>query len=241
MENSDSLAQSIRSIGKSQSRSQAEPRVSCSICQGTGWIYIEDAVKECVCRVFQRICGRMAVLPKAFRMIDPAMTNLREGQDRVIHGVLEAKPNASIFVTGDHGAGKTFVLALVYHRSACETNRRLWYASVPGLLIAFQRLRREEAEGQEDIPTAGLIMAKSRTGPITVCLDDLQAAHLTPAAGADLLALIEAVIHVGGQLLIASWIPAAALAREWSGQCGMIGATIAAKIDSYCDWVQLHD
>lgn len=201
----------------------------CGTCNDTGYEFIGDGVRPCVCLTRKRVERLLSVeWLQCYRRFDLAMIQpdpQRHWKQSALLDQLRREPERSYAFFGTNGIGKTLFAWLLY-RYAVEDGRFAVAVKVKRLLDDF-RAAEFDPDHCPAITARTLIEAKSRW---LVLLDDFGVASPSAYAGSQLYDLCDAIYTKGHQLVVTSHSTAESLQRHWSQAGDRYGAAIMRRV-----------
>jgi DNA replication protein DnaC len=222
----------------------------CLTCYGTGWhVRAGEGARRCECMLKAERGRALSLVPKEFglpRLTDLAPDSARHPQQAAKFEAIKGAPEASYFIFGDNGTGKTLLgWALYVH--AVETGRKAVMAELDALLKGYRRFQfRHGANGELVDDYRPPVMAEDLIPDprrpfrhYTIFLDEIGATTPTEYAAKEFFYLLKAAHEHGHQTVFTCNVSPQELQAHWSRADAFWGNSIARRIAEYSRKVNL--
>lgn len=207
---------------------------ACDLCGDTDWFVVPgEGAKRCPCverRKTQAKVERrrelLALIPPEFQGFSLAnakpmtaeLSGLPDEKAAMVYrkqtallDELRVNSDASLFLPGTHGTGKTFIAWLLY-RHAVESLRPAVCITLSALLKQFQRWEFDETKTPDVTPE----MLRAPGVRWFIGIDEAEKARPSEFAAEKFTELLDAVYAFRHQLVVTSNLPASKLEEHWS-------------------------
>ena len=142
-----------------------------------------------------------------------------------------AEPEASYFLAGKAGVGKTMLLWALYRKAVEIGQRRVICCTLSNLLEEYRALFRAIDAGMKpELPRLTAEMLDQSSVKYAVFLDDLDKAVVTDWAGEQVYRLVNAIYERGHQLVVTSNKSINELTRQYSRKDETLGEPIVRRM-----------
>jgi DNA replication protein DnaC len=218
----------------------------CAVCYGTGFEIVPGkGAKRCECRLKAEREKALSLIKPEFGV--PRLDDIKPDPSR--HPLQYAKieaiksdPDASYFLYGDNGTGKTFLGWALYVR-AVEMGRKAVMTELDTLLKGYRRYQFRHGDNGEVVdnfrPPVLAEDLTTATRKWTIFLDEIGATSPTEYAAKEFFYLLKAAHEHGHQMVFTCNVSPQELQRHWSRVDDFWGNSIARRIAEYSHQVNL--
>lgn len=190
--------------------------------------------RVCECRKAEEKTRLIAAIPDRFAGV--SLETLKPDQAyhpkqfKVIE-VLRSEPEASYFIAGRAGVGKTMMLWALYRHAVEKGERRVVCCTLSNLLEEYRALYRAVESGTKpELPRLTAEMLDQGERKYAVFLDDLDKAVVTDWAGEQVYRLMNTIYERGHQLVVTSNKSIDDLRRQYSKRDETLGEPIVRRM-----------
>lgn len=189
--------------------------------------------RKCVCVVRRIQAQKLSVIPPAFKLAN--LDNLepdaaRHPKQPAVIDAMRRSPEASYFLAGRFGTGKTYLMWALY-RHAVMAGKRTVVCTLSELIGEYHRFIQLSKAGQMlQYPRVGAEDLRQQHTRFSIFLDDVDKARPTEYVAEQLFELVDAIYAFGHQIVVTTNLTAAALAQHFERADERYGGAIVRRI-----------